>query len=247
MAAWQFLILPTHHRMKTTSTHRSLLQREWQQGLLLLLPLAAALLAMPYASHRVPMQWNLQGGVNWYAPKTWGLLVTPVTTLLVILLVMFLESRDKFRLRAEDGSLTSHGHAVRRMRLAISFFLAAITAVQISAALGHQPDVTRLIFTGMALLFAFMGNLFGKLKPNRYVGIRVPWTLNSEHVWRQTHRTAGWIWTTTGIMVAALVWLLPHAFNQEHLLLLWLAILVLPPLAVAWYEARKEKRRRVAP
>ncbi|MEN3941006.1 SdpI family protein [Prosthecobacter sp. SYSU 5D2] len=217
------------------------IRREWLQLLLIAFPLLAALAAMPFAADRVPMQWNLQGQVNWYAPKSWGLLILPLTTLLTIALVLFLERRDPSRLRNADGQLTAHGKATRMIRLGITLLLGAVTLVQISASLGHAPDVSRWVVTSVALLFAFMGNLFGKLKPNRYVGIRVPWTLNSEHVWRQTHRVAGRVWSTSSLIVAAMSWLLPLHLIHTRLTLMWLFFLIVVPLFVAWNEARKER------
>lgn len=221
-------------------------RQEWLQLLILCIPVLASLAAMPFATDRVPMQWNLRGEVNWYAPKAWGLLVMPVTVILSFGFVFWMESRDKGRHRESDGSLTAHGKATRMIRLGISVLLAAVALVQISWSLGHRPDVTRWIITSIALLFAFMGNLFGKLKRNRYVGIRVPWTLNSEYVWRQTHRAAGWIWTVSSLIVAAMSWLLPAHLLHVHLTGLWLFFLVVIPLFIAWQESRKEKRGLVA-
>lgn len=224
----------------------SFVRREWLQWVILCIPVLASLAAMPFATDRVPMQWNLRGEVNWYAPKTWGLLVMPVTVLISFGFVFWKESQDAGRYRESDGSLTAHGKATRLIRLGISVLLAAVALVQISWSLGHRPDVTRWVITGIALLFAFMGNLFGKLKRNRYVGIRVSWTLNSEYVWRQTHRATGWIWTVSSLIVAAMSWLLPANLLQVHLTGLWLFFLIVIPLCIAWHEARKEKRGLIA-
>ncbi|MFT4954889.1 MAG: hypothetical protein ACI8U3_001263 [Brevundimonas sp.] len=42
-----------------------------------------ALLKLP-AGASIPMQWNLQGGVNWSAPKAVGVWFTPAIALLVL-------------------------------------------------------------------------------------------------------------------------------------------------------------------
>lgn len=215
-------------------------REEWLQLLLLLLPLAAALIAMPFATERVPMQWGVDGSVNWTAPKEWGLLVLPLSMLLVFGLIFWLENRDRGR-RQEDGTLTSHGRATRKIRLGITVVLGAVTMVQLAAALGRQPDVGRLVPTIVALLIAFLGNFFGKLKPNRYVGVRVPWTMNSEHVWRVTHRFAGWLYMITGLVMAVVIWLVP-ARSGMPVTLTWIAVLVLGPLWVAWRTAVEERR-----
>ncbi len=215
------------------------LREEWLQVLLLLIPIIAALAALPFATHRVPMQWGLDGRVNWTAPKEWGLLVMPASLVLVFGLMMFFERRDPRR-RAEDGTLTAHGKATRTLRHGLSVLLGGVTFIQIAAALGRHPDVSHLVPAGVALMFAFIGNLFGKLKPNRYAGIRIPWTMNSEFVWRQTHRAAGWLWTMSGIIVAAI-----SLFASPRVLvgvtIPWIVLLIAAPLFVAWRAHRQEQ------
>jgi uncharacterized membrane protein len=217
------------------------LREEWLQVLLLALPVLSALAALPFATNRVPMQWGLDGRVNWYAPKEWGLLVMPVTMVLTFGLVFWLESRDPARHREADGTLSPHGRATRSIRLGISVMLAAVSLIQISAALGRHPDVSRLIPSLVALLIAFLGNFFGKLKPNRYAGIRVPWTLNSENVWRITHRISGWIYTASSLVFLAAIWLLPQRC-QTWLFAGWIAALVVAPLFIAWRAAVAERQ-----
>lgn len=216
-------------------------REEWLQLILLFLPVLAALAAMPFATERVPMQWGVDGRVNWTAPKEWGLLVMPLTMLSVFILLLWLEKRDRSR-RKDDGTLTSHGRATRTIRLAVSMVLGAVTLIQIAAALGRHPDVGRLVPTAVALLIAVLGNFFGKLKPNRYVGIRVPWTMKSERVWRVTHRFAGWLYTSTGLIMVMVIWLAPPR-SEGIIIVAWVAALVLAPLWVAWRATVSEKKQ----
>lgn len=74
---------------------RHFLHDEWLQLLILLIPSIAALAAMPYATEPVPMQWNLRGQVNCYAPKEWGLLVIPGTMFLIYGLIFLMEATDR--------------------------------------------------------------------------------------------------------------------------------------------------------
>jgi len=51
----------------------------------------------------------------------------------------------------------------------------------------------RLIPELMTLFIAICGNLLYNARPNRFMGIRTPWTLRNEEVWRKTHHVGG-IW-----------------------------------------------------
>ena len=40
-----------------------------------------------------------------------------------------------------------------------------------------------------------------KMKQSYTLGIKLPWTLNSEENWNRTHRLAGWITMLAGVIV----------------------------------------------
>ena len=61
-----------------------------------------------------------------------------------------------------------------------------------------------LVFCGLSLFLAYIGNLMYSMKPNYFAGIRVPWALENEDNWRRTHQLASKIWFTGGIILAIL-------------------------------------------
>ena len=150
------------------------------------------------------------------------------------------EALDRSRLHSEDGRLTSHGKATRTIRLFMSLLVLGLCLLQIANALGRHPDFGRLSEAAAPFALALAGNFFGKLKPNRYIGVRVPWTLRSETVWRKTHRVAGWLYTAAGLVAGTLCLLLPSEYVVE-VLATWLALIILVPLGVAWQAAREER------
>ena len=46
------------------------------------------------------------------------------------------------------------------------------------------------------------------IKPNYFIGIRLPWTLENENNWKYTHRLAGIMWFVGGIISATLAMLI---------------------------------------
>ena len=76
------------------------------------------------------------------------------------------------------------------------------------------PYITAIVFIG----FALIGNFLGKTRPNRYMGIRTPWTYASEEVWNETHQRAGKLWFYGGFLGAGLCFLgLPIWFSVAML------------------------------
>ena len=63
------------------------------------------------------------------------------------------------------------------------------------------------IFLSEILVFGFMaifGNCSKKLPFNKYVGLRLPWTLDDCQTWRYAHRCWGWINFVLGIILVIL-------------------------------------------
>lgn len=60
-------------------------------------------------------------------------------------------------------------------------------------------DKIARIFLGLILIIA--GNYLPKCRQNYTLGIKLPWTLDNEQNWNQTHRVAGWLWMPCGIIL----------------------------------------------
>jgi len=53
----------------------------------------------------------------------------------------------------------------------------------------------------VGLTLAIIGNYLPKCKQNYTIGIKIPWTLNSEENWNRTHRFAGRLWMVCGLAI----------------------------------------------
>jgi uncharacterized membrane protein len=82
-------------------------------------------------------------------------------------------------------------------------FAGVAHALIVANGLGYTVQVDRLLPVGIGLLLAFLGNYLTRVEPNWFIGIRTPWTLSSDTVWRRVHRTAGWLFVIAGFVVAA--------------------------------------------
>lgn len=71
-----------------------------------------------------------------------------------------------------------------------------------------QPGI---IFAAIGLLFATLGNYMYNIKPNYFIGMRLPWTLENENNWKKTHQLAGRLWFVAGIIMAIVCLLIPPA------------------------------------
>jgi len=94
---------------------------------------------------------------------------------------------------------------------------------------------------GIGLLFAGLGNEFGRLKRNSFAGIRVPWTLANEEVWRISHRVGGRAFVIVGVISILAGILLPPEiglFALMGLTLVWIVFTMIYSYAVSRRIAR---------
>lgn len=148
--------------------------------------------AYQYLPDRVPTHWNMKGEIDGWGSKNVGVLLLPATIvgfLGFFWLLPWLSPKDfkiePFKTTYEFIMVTVIG---------LFSYMQAVTLYASWQAVHHQksPDIGRLLFGGIFLFLALIGNVMGKVRRNFWVGVRVPWTLASERVWNDTHRLAAW-------------------------------------------------------
>jgi uncharacterized membrane protein len=66
--------------------------------------------------------------------------------------------------------------------------------------LGYRVGMTQAISPAMVILFFFIGAIMNKLERNWFIGIRTPWILSSDEVWKKTYKLGGKLFMFAGII-----------------------------------------------
>ncbi|MGN7720630.1 SdpI family protein [Chitinophaga sp. 22620] len=93
------------------------------------------------------------------------------------------------------------------IRFKIHIYLAVFTAIVIYlVSAGREIFLEKWVFAGVGLLVAAIGLYLRNLKPNNFVGVRTPWTLQSDDIWVEVHHMASrlWLFGGLGIIVAGI-------------------------------------------
>jgi uncharacterized membrane protein len=162
----------------------------WLEASLLLAPFIVLALSWDQLPPRVPIHWDLHGEINGWASKAFGILLLPLMSLGLVVLLRFLPRLDP-KLRQTLSAHERMHTALQILRIAIAAFFDVIFCIIVTAALGHNLPVTRIGLGSTLLLLAILGNYLGTLRPNYFIGIRTPWTLENPETWRATHRLGG--------------------------------------------------------
>jgi uncharacterized membrane protein len=183
----------------------------------------------------VPTHFNSAGEANGFSPRgmLWG--INGFLSLLSIGLYLFFNNLHRVDPKRR-GSLPAGNFA--NIADGLVLFISAINFVALLASTGHPVAMTKAVFPIIGLLFAFLGNMMYNVKPNYFVGIRLPWTLADDANWKATHRIAGVVWFLGGLLltVGALI------LQSQHIELLMFAILVpmilIPSVYSFWFYKR---------
>lgn len=155
----------------------------------------------------VATHWNLQGTPDGYSSRFWAAAVMP---LVIAGLTGLFNVLPKVDPRHENYAKFLNTYWL--IANAVLVFAAVAHALILANALGYTVQVDRLLPVGVGLLFAFLGNYLTRVEPNWFIGVRTPWTLSSDAVWRKVHRTAGWLFVIAGVVIAAGAFAPRHAF-----------------------------------
>ena len=93
---------------------------------------------------------------------------------------------------------------IHKKPMALIFWLVPVISLLANCstyliALGVDFSIEIFISALIGVFFIVLGNYMPKLQQNYTIGIKLPWTLNSEENWNRTHRLGGKLYIVMGI------------------------------------------------
>jgi len=198
---------------------------------------AVSVWAYPRLPETVVTHWNLRGVPDGYSSRFWAVAVMPIIMLAMTGLFSVLPKMDP---RRENYAKFLDSYWL--IANAILVFMGVAHVLILANGLGYTVQVDRLLPLGVGLLFAFLGNYLTRIEPNWFIGIRTPWTLSSETVWRKTHRTGGWLFVIGGIVIAAGAFAPRSAFMP--LFVCTIVVVALIPVVQSYVLWKRERHDR---
>ena len=120
------------------------------------------------------------------------------TNALIYFLFRYIPREDD----AQAASAEADHKEYYRIRFLIHSYQALFTCIIIFMVSQGRPFIMeRWAFIGVGLLITGIGYYLRRLKPNNYVGVRTPWTLQSDEVWKETHQMASTLWISAGLVI----------------------------------------------
>ena len=206
--------------------------------LVLILTAVMTLVVYPMMPDAVASHWNAAGDLNGTMPKFWGLILIPLLMYGFCALLVVLPRIDPLRNNYQKFQDYYEGFI---LVFATFFFFVQLQIILWGLGIHISPNLTLPVMIG--ILFIYIGFLIEHAEPNWFVGIRTPWILSSDSVWKKTHQRGATLFKLAGVV--SMIGILAGIYA-------WLFILI-PVIAVALYtvvysyiEFRKEQTTGIA-
>lgn len=177
--------------------------------------------------------WGFYGEANGFSSKEIGLAIIPVLMTIIIAVLYYLPKLDPFKKNME-----SIQGEYQKFIAVFSGFMLYLQMIIIMLNLGVPLKIGALFSPAFAVLFYSAGNLVGKVKRNYFIGIRTPWTLNSDTVWNKTHKLGEKLFKGTAIL-CLLGLILP-----DYFIVFLLAPLLLGSIGLVIYSYKEYKKEQ---
>jgi len=202
--------------------------------IILFATVALSFWAYPLLPDLVVSHWNFAGQADGWSSREFHTILFPGIIFAMYLMFSLMPKLDP---HAERYSEFASVYLVMRNFILLIFFV--IFAAATFSNLGYAINIGATVAGAVGLLMIFLGNYFGKLKRNYFVGIKTPWTLASENVWNKTHRLGSRLFIVWGIGLILTPWLASQVafiilFGGLMVMLVWL-------YAYSYWLYKKEK------
>jgi uncharacterized membrane protein len=165
-------------------------------GLILVSFLTGAYLYL-YMPEKMASHWDSNGGVNGYMPKLLGLFLLPVISAILFLAFMLIPKIDP--LKANIEKFRGHFDVFILLLFVFLFYIYMLTMLW---NMGYRFNIIQLLAPALGMVIYYAGVMTENAKQNWFIGVRTPWTLNSEVVWDKTNKLAGKLFKGAGVLAA---------------------------------------------
>ena len=171
----------------------------------------------------IPTHWGFNNEIDDYSTKFSAFIKTPIFLILINIFSCFMLDNDPKNIN-KNKLIILIGKATVPLVLLITFMISVFYG------LGKEINVMVIVSLFVGFLLIVIGNYLPKTKRNYTVGIKLPWTLNSDENWNKTHRLAGYFFIIGGIL-----FLLTSFLGNNHLIFAILIVITIIPSIYSFY------------
>jgi len=190
-----------------------------------ILPSAYLLRVYPLLPEIIPTHFGIDGKPNGFSERGHLIWLVLFISLLSIGTYFLIRNLPRFDPK-KTASQSSEN--MNKIALAVVALMSAITLSMIYSSLNGSVPFNKLFNPLMGIFFIVVGNLMYNIKPNYFIGIRIPWTLENKDNWRATHHMGGELWVVGGVLITLCSPFLPGKTGEYFFISTALLLAVVP-------------------
>lgn len=184
---------------------------------------------------KVPIHWNYKGEIDDWGTKyalIGVLFLLPVFTYVLMLVIPKVDPKKRIEFM---------GGKYYQIKFVLVIFMSVLALYIIHSSNSQTLSSPSIVFVLIGFLFMALGNYFKVIKQNYFLGIKTPWTLESEEVWKLTHILAGKLWIVGGLLTVIFSLVLPENINF-YIFMAITAIITIVPIVYSYLIFKKLKK-----
>lgn len=187
----------------------------------------------------IPTHFNLEGKADGFGNKSTVWFISLFLSAISASVYLLIKNLPKIDPKKTAGQSPELFH---KIAILLVVFLCAMNLIIIYSTKTRSFNVTNLILPLIGLLFMVLGNYMHSIKPNYFVGFRLPWTLENEDNWHETHHLVSKIWVAGGLLITFATLLLPPIIGFILFFTVMIVMVVVP--AVFSYKYFKNHQQK---
>ncbi|MCK5564296.1 MAG: SdpI family protein [Planctomycetes bacterium] len=152
----------------------------------------------PQLPDRMASHWNAKGQVDDTMGKEVGAFMMPAAMAITAAIFLVILRIDPLKKNIEKFKSYYFGFIIAECLL-----LFGIHCWMLLWNVGIKMSPNVIMPIGIGPLFFFIGYIMKNIKRNWFMGIRTPWTLSNETVWKRTHEVSGKLFMGSGIIATS--------------------------------------------
>ena len=181
--------------------------------IIILLPIVAGLILWDQLPAQMATHFDENGVADGWSSKEFAVVGLPLILVVVHWLCV-----------AFTGADPKNKNISAKMTTLVLWICPAISLLACGAtymyALDNTVNSSKFAPVVLGVVFIVIGNYIPKMKQSYTIGLKLPWTLESEENWYRTHRLAGYTFMLGGVVMMA------AGFMEQHWLV-FVAVIVM--------------------
>ncbi|HHX59457.1 MAG TPA: SdpI family protein [Epulopiscium sp.] len=172
-----------------------------------------------------------------FVTKNNGALGIMGALILVALIVLDIKAPQITNLSADNPKIKTI-RTINRISIFIIILIFLIIMLSPQKLESFIENNERIVAGLISLFMMVTGNISPKIPFNRYVGLRLPWTIRDGDTWKVAHRILGYISFPIAIFQLIFIFFYPVETVMKFSILTWI---IIPGLYSLWFYYRKLK------